>query len=230
MAGQRVRLTLASGPERELPIASCPCNGRNLLFSVRRGKDAFGSALFDTASSRQPITVVGPYGDFVLAENATDPAVFIAIEDGIAPIKSLIEHAVSIDSIEAFHLYWSVAAGGQHYHERWCRALRDSLDNFAFTPLIATTSPDRRALSTTSCRHCKRHQCRPTESAVTASTGLARQRLAVSPQGARLIAWHLARQPRLQGQGVSPTPDLDVATTAPIHAAVTETPWGNRQI
>jgi CDP-4-dehydro-6-deoxyglucose reductase len=146
MAGQRVRLTLASGPERELPIASCPCNGRNLLFSVRRGKDAFGSALFDTASSRQPITVVGPYGDFVLAENATDPAVFIAIEDGIAPIKSLIEHAVSIDSIEAFHLYWSVAAGGQHYHERWCRALRDSLDNFAFTPLIEAACADLLAL------------------------------------------------------------------------------------
>jgi CDP-4-dehydro-6-deoxyglucose reductase len=82
----------------------------------------------------------------VLAENSTDPAVFIAIGDGIAPIKSLIEHAVSIDSIEAFHLYWSVATGDGHYHERWCRALRDSLDNFAFTPLIEATGPDLLAL------------------------------------------------------------------------------------
>jgi CDP-4-dehydro-6-deoxyglucose reductase len=146
MAGQRALLKLASGQQRELPIASCPCNGRNLSFSVRRGTDAFGAALFDTACARQPITVVGPYGDFVLAENSTDPAVFIAIADGIAPIKSLIEHAVSIDSIEAFHLYWSVAAGDEHYHERWCRALRDSLDNFSFTPLIEATSPDLLAL------------------------------------------------------------------------------------
>lgn len=146
MAGQRVRLELASGPQRELPIASCPCNGRNLLFSVRRGGDAFGAAVFDMAGARQPITVVGPYGEFVLAEGSSDPAVFIAIGDGIAPIKSLIEHAVSIDRIEAFHLYWSVAAGDEHYHERWCRALRDSLDNFAFTPLIEATGPDLLAL------------------------------------------------------------------------------------
>jgi CDP-4-dehydro-6-deoxyglucose reductase len=146
MAGQRARLRLADGADRELPIASCPCNGRNLLFSVRRGDDAFGQAVFTTLSARQPITVLGPYGDFVLAEDATEPAVFIAIDDGIAPVKSLIEHAVSIDSIEAFHLYWSISASEMHYHEPWCRALRDSLDNFAFTPLVEAACTDLLAL------------------------------------------------------------------------------------
>jgi len=146
MAGQRARLRLETGVERELPIASCPCNGRNLLFSVRRGADAFGEAVFETLSARQPITVIGPYGDFVLAEDATESAVFIAIDDGIAPVKSLVEHAVSIDSIEAFHLYWSISSSGMHYHEPWCRALRDSLDNFAFTPLIEAACTDLLAL------------------------------------------------------------------------------------
>jgi CDP-4-dehydro-6-deoxyglucose reductase len=146
MAGQRARLRLADGAERELPIASCPCNGRNLQFSVRRGEDAFGRAVFETLAARQPITLIGPYGDFVLAEDATEPAVFIAIDDGIAPIKSLVEHAVSIDSIEAFHLYWSISASEMHYHEPWCRALRDALDNFAFTPLVEAACNDLLAL------------------------------------------------------------------------------------
>jgi CDP-4-dehydro-6-deoxyglucose reductase len=146
MAGQRARLRLADGAERELPIASCPCNGRNLQFSVRRGEDAFGRAVFETLGARQPITLIGPYGDFVLAEDATEPAVFIAIDDGIAPIKSLVEHAVSIDSIEAFHLYWSISASEMHYHEPWCRALRDALDNFAFTPLVEAACNDLLAL------------------------------------------------------------------------------------
>ncbi|MCF8016977.1 MAG: 2Fe-2S iron-sulfur cluster binding domain-containing protein, partial [Chromatiaceae bacterium] len=146
MAGQRARLRLADGVEQELPIASCPCNGRNLLFSVRRHGDAFSQAVFDSLKPRQAITLTGPYGDFVLAEDATEPAVFIAIEDGIAPVKSLIEHAVSIDSIEAFHLYWSVPGMQMHYHQPWCRALRDTLDNFAYTPLVEAACDDLLAL------------------------------------------------------------------------------------
>lgn len=146
MAGQRARLQLANGLLRELPIASCPCNGRNLLFAVRQDDDAFSHAVFETLKPRQPVTLTGPYGDFVLAEDATEPAVFIALEDGIAPIKSLIEHAVSIDSIEAFHLYWSVPPLRMHDHQPWCRALRETLDNFAFTPLVDAACDDLLAL------------------------------------------------------------------------------------
>ncbi|MEA3638559.1 MAG: 2Fe-2S iron-sulfur cluster-binding protein [Lamprobacter sp.] len=146
MAGQRARLRLADGVEQELPIASCPCNGRNLLFSVRPGSNAFSTAVFERLRPRDPVTLTGPYGDFVLAEDATEPAVFIALDDGIAPVKSLIEHAVSIDSIEAFHLYWSVPAMQMHYHQPWCRALRDTLDNFAYTPLVEAACADLLAL------------------------------------------------------------------------------------
>jgi CDP-4-dehydro-6-deoxyglucose reductase len=146
MAGQRALLTLEDGAARELPIASCPCNGRNLQFSVRRNHDAFGAYLFERQPTREMIRVQGPVGSFVLREEATEPAVFIAIGDGIAPIKSLIEHAVSIDNIEAFHLYWSADRPDGHYHERWCRALKETLDNFAFTPLVDAGTEDLMAM------------------------------------------------------------------------------------
>ncbi|NBC11739.1 MAG: 2Fe-2S iron-sulfur cluster binding domain-containing protein [Gammaproteobacteria bacterium] len=146
MAGQRALLTLENGAERELPIASCPCNGRNLQFSVRRGDDAFGAYLFERRPSREMVRVRGPAGHFVLDEDSTEPAVFIALGDGIAPIKSLIEHAISIDRIESFHLYWSVAQPDGHYHQRWCRALKETLDNFAFTPLVDAGTEDLLAM------------------------------------------------------------------------------------
>lgn len=136
MAGQRARLTLDSGASAELSIASCPCNGRNLQFLIRRGDSAFSRDIFEHVSARQSVDLNGPYGRFILQEDATEPAVFIAIGDAIAPIKSLIEHAISIDVIEAFHLYWSVDEPDGHYQRGWCRALTDTLDNFAFTPLI----------------------------------------------------------------------------------------------
>ena len=137
MAGQRARLTLETGASAELPIASCPCNGRNLQFLVRRDSaDAFSHDVFGQVGARQAVELSGPYGRFILQEDATEPAVFVAIGDANAPIKSLIEHAISIDAIEAFHLYWSVDEPDGHYHRGWCRALTDTLDNFAFTPLV----------------------------------------------------------------------------------------------
>lgn len=146
MAGQRARLQLESGASAELAIASCPCNGRNLQFLVRAGTDAFSQDVHTGVSARQAINVTGPYGTFVLREDSNEPAVFIAIGDGIAPIKSLIEHAVSIDNLEAMHLYWSVAEPGGHYQERWSRALVDALDNLHFTPLVAAAAVDFGAL------------------------------------------------------------------------------------
>jgi CDP-4-dehydro-6-deoxyglucose reductase len=68
--------------------------------------------------------------------------VFIAFGDGIAPIKSLIEHAVSIDVIESFHLYWAVPEPEGQYQARWCRAMKESLDNFAYTPITRAQADD----------------------------------------------------------------------------------------
>ncbi len=142
MAGQRATLTLEDGTSRELPIASCPCNGRSLWFYVRRGADPFAQAVFGGLHPGQLIRVEGPSGDFVLREDAPEPAVFVAIGDGIAPIKSLIEHAVSIDLIESFHLYWGTTYPEGHFQGQWGRALKESLDNFSFTPLLSTAPAD----------------------------------------------------------------------------------------
>lgn len=142
MSGQRVRLTLEDGARRELSIASCPCNARNLWFHIRRGTDAFSDAVFKPLRPGHPITVEGPYGRFVLTEDAPEPAVLIAFGDGIAPVKSLIEHAVSIDVIESFHLYWDTQYPEGHYQGRWGRALTDALDNFQLTPLMSGRAED----------------------------------------------------------------------------------------
>jgi CDP-4-dehydro-6-deoxyglucose reductase len=146
MAGQRTKLTLESGAVRELPIASCPCNGRNLQFVVRRGADDLGAHLFTGKPTREMIRVQGPAGDFVLDEDASAPAVFVAVGDGFAPIKSLIEHAISIDRIESFQLCWTVDRPDGHYQQHWCRALKETLDNFAYTPLVNAGPADLHAV------------------------------------------------------------------------------------
>jgi len=151
MAGQRLLLQLENGSSAELPIASCPCDPRNLQFLVRRRPDnPFAEALFsDRIRPGHLITLQGPLGCFVLDESSSAPAVFIAFGEGIAPVRGLIEHGVSIDLIESFHLYWYAPE-----HEpfacqnqwRWYRAMKDALDNFFVTPMVDASVEDVIAL------------------------------------------------------------------------------------
>jgi CDP-4-dehydro-6-deoxyglucose reductase len=151
MAGQRTLLRLEDGTTAELPIASCPCDARNLQFLVRRRPgNPFAEALF--GEGVQPghlVTLEGPIGRFVLDESSPEPAVFIAFGDGIAPVRGLIEHGVSIDLIESFHLYWRAPGGdplASQNQGRWCRAMKDALDNFFVTPLLDPSTEDILAL------------------------------------------------------------------------------------
>jgi CDP-4-dehydro-6-deoxyglucose reductase len=80
------------------------------------------------------VTVVGPYGDFLLDEAQQRPLVLVAEDTGFAPIKSLLEHAVSLEWSAPMHLIWIADSGG-HYLGNYMRSLVDALDNLQFTAL-----------------------------------------------------------------------------------------------
>jgi CDP-4-dehydro-6-deoxyglucose reductase, E3 len=141
MAGQSVWLTDEDGHGGRYPIASCPSDGHHLEIMIRhRPNDAFAQAVLDRRIDNQRVLVEGPSGDFVLREESTQPALFIAFGDGFAPIKSLLEHAISIDKAEYLHLYRLDAPLADHRLDHLCRAWGDALDNFSFTLLPAELS------------------------------------------------------------------------------------------
>lgn len=140
MAGQHVTITLRDGISAEHHIASCPCDGQHLQFHIRRRIDTpFNQLLFDVTDFPHSLQITGPHGDFVLHKDQARPVLFFAAEEGFGPIKSLIEHAISIDSTDAYYLCWLVECEGQHYMDNLCRAWRDALDNFYYTPLVANS-------------------------------------------------------------------------------------------
>lgn len=136
LAGQHVTLKTADGAAAELPIASCPCDDRNLQFHVRRAPgDAFAQQVFERLRVSDTVTLEGPRGEFVLHDGSTRPLIFLAYDTGFAPIKSLIEHAMSLEAAESMHLYWIACDAHGHYMQNLCRAWADALDNFSYTPL-----------------------------------------------------------------------------------------------
>ena len=138
LAGQSVSLTLADGSAASCPVASCPCDDRNLQFHIpRRAGDTFSERVFTGLGSADIVRIEGPRGDCVLNEESNRPLIFIACGGGFAPIKSLIEHAMALDVAETLQLYWIADGKTGHYLNNLCRSWADALDNFRYIPVTA---------------------------------------------------------------------------------------------
>ncbi len=143
LAGQMVELQIANLPPLRLPIASCPCNGMILQFHLQRDdQNAAVKYIFDELKPSENIKVVGPYGDFTLDESSLRPIVLIAEGTGLAPIKSLIEHAITLDLPQSMYLFWLVDDNKTHYLSNYCRSWELALDCFIYIPLLVDTSLD----------------------------------------------------------------------------------------
>jgi CDP-4-dehydro-6-deoxyglucose reductase, E3 len=140
LAGQSTQLSLKRDGEmvasRTLPIASCPCDDRNLEFHVGRQSD---DQLYEELAGRhgkvKELMLVGPTGDFVLPHAPDRRYVFIAEDTGFAPVRSLIEHAMSLDEDAHMQLIWQATTPAGHYLENLCRAWADALDHFSYSLL-----------------------------------------------------------------------------------------------
>ncbi len=138
MAGQFVTLQL-NDLKGDFYIASCPCDGHNLQFHIRRTQTELVKQIFQGLPAKHSVSIDGPKGHFTMKES-TNPVLFLAWEQGFAPIKSMLEHAISIDTIESFNLEWFSATPNGHYLEKLCRSWSDALDNFNYH--LTQTSKD----------------------------------------------------------------------------------------
>ena len=136
LAGQRVTLGLAEGPgvRSPYPIASCPCDDRNLQFYVARDEtDGFATRLFGGGvKAGDAVSLWGPEGRFVLGDGV-QPLVFAACDTGFAPVKSLIEHALSLDVAPTISLFWLATRPDGHFMDNLCRSWSEALDPFEYT-------------------------------------------------------------------------------------------------
>ena len=142
-AGQKSTLTTSEDISSTLSIISCPCDGQNLYFIAQKQRNAPRAIEFyESLQTGNKVKVTGPHGQFFLRTGSTRPSIFIACDDGFAPIKSLIEHAISIDRIKAFHLYRIGSTETPTYYHNLCRSWEDAFENFNYTNIQADTDAD----------------------------------------------------------------------------------------
>lgn len=137
LAGQSVTLSFDDNTRGDFPIASCPCDDRNLLFHIPQNADSsFVQRLIDNTAKGDEITVVGPHGHFLFNEDSNRPQLYLAYGTGFAPIKSLIEHAMALEIPATMDLFWAVDKQEDLYINNLCRAWDDALEDFRYHPVI----------------------------------------------------------------------------------------------
>jgi CDP-4-dehydro-6-deoxyglucose reductase len=133
LGGQSIRVGV-NGASGRYAIASCPCEDRHIEVQIpRRPGDALADRLFTSVKANDAVEVEGPFGEFVLDEDSPRPVIFLAFGAGFAPIKSLVQHAMSLELAESMDLHWLADEAG-HYQDNLCRAWTDALDNFNYMP------------------------------------------------------------------------------------------------
>ncbi len=103
--GQWVNFHFPEGVSRAYTIASAPERPDALELCVRVGPGRGGVALKQLGRGAA-VSVEGPYGDFVLPDDDSRPAVFLAGDTGIAPVRSIVLHLLAVhDSRKITVLY-----------------------------------------------------------------------------------------------------------------------------
>ena len=147
ISGQSVTLSIGEDIQTSLPIASCPCDDRNLHFHVPYiPDDPFSEAVFSgQLTTRDTVRLEGPKaGTFYLDRTVERPSLFLSWHTGFAPIVSLMEHAMSLDIEKDMYLHRFSPNPDRQYLTNLCRSWSDAYDN-----IHVDLAPDRVTLLTT---------------------------------------------------------------------------------
>lgn len=148
-AGQYMALSVPGHPgvTRTYSMANPPSESTHLEFQIRRtaGGLATDGWIFAGLTPGDTIAMSGPYGRFVLREDRSEPAVLIAGGTGLAPIASMIQHALEGDVTGVGHLTLYQGARTQEwmYDVDRFRALADAYpDRFTYRPCLSEESAE----------------------------------------------------------------------------------------
>lgn len=131
LAGQWLEITV-DGRSLRVPAAGCPCEERRVEVHIEcEDPAADPNRPFSTLRPDAEVVIRGPYGDFVLDDNSERPVILIAEGAGFAQVRSILQHALSLERAPAVELFRLANAEGL-YQENLLKSYAGALDNFRY--------------------------------------------------------------------------------------------------
>ena len=138
LAGQYVEILLKDGKRRAFSLANAPHDDELLQLHIRLVSGGqFTEHVFGAMKERDILRFEGPRGSFFLREDSAKPIILVAGGTGLAPIKSIIEHAIHNKIERPMILYWGARdRAGLYLPElpmRWAM----EHPRFSFVPVLS---------------------------------------------------------------------------------------------
>lgn len=145
LAGQYVDFTLKDGNRRSYSIANMPSvhGVIDVELHVRHTPGGlFTDHVFSDMKLREILRFEGPLGTFVLREDSDKPLVFLASGTGFAPIKAIIEYALSQGTDRPMTLFWGGRRPADLYMKELAERWATEHDHFSFVPVVSDAEPE----------------------------------------------------------------------------------------
>ena len=137
-AGQYIDILLRDGRRRAFSLANCPADDEHLVLHIRHVPGgAFSGRVFDALEDRALLRLQGPLGSFFLRTESALPVIFLAGGTGFAPIKAIIENALTGPSRREMHLYRGVRSERDLYLPDLPREWARSVPRFRYIPVLS---------------------------------------------------------------------------------------------
>lgn len=145
VAGQYVDFLLADGKRRAYSIANLPsAHGViDIELHVRHSPGGlFTDHVFSDMKVRELLRFEGPLGTMFLREDSDKPIVFLASGTGFAPIKAIVEYALSEGIDRPMTLYWGGRRPADLYMSELVEGWAAEHQQFTFVPVISDAAPE----------------------------------------------------------------------------------------
>lgn len=136
-AGQYASFQFSGCEPRDFSIANTSDAGLIELHVRRSGSGGASDAICDDVKVGDAVFVDGPYGASYFRARHQGPIVAIAGGTGLAPMKSIVEGALSTGFRKDIHLYFGVRDASEIYLERHLIGLTREHPNFRFITVVA---------------------------------------------------------------------------------------------
>lgn len=143
LAGQYLDILMRDGRRRSFSLANPPHDDAFLELHVRHVPGGrFSGWLFEQAKAKDLLRIEGPLGSFFLREETDRPIILLAGGTGFAPIKGIVEHAISEGLTRPMHLYWGARACRDLYLDELARGWAERHAHIHYTPVLSEPLPE----------------------------------------------------------------------------------------
>ena len=138
LAGQYVDLITRDGMRRSFSIANPPEDNSMLVLHIRKVPGgAFTDIVFAGLPLKTLLRIEGPLGGFFLREDSDRPVIMMAGGTGIAPLRSMLLHAIETGFDRPVQLYWGVRGERDLYERDLIQELAEDNENLSWVPVLS---------------------------------------------------------------------------------------------